>query len=127
MSHIFHAGDVGSDQVILMLETIAPVTAVRGNMDHGGLAATLPDRAVVTVSGAVFVVQHRPFRIVDDSLDQSSGVFVSGHTHRPEILRDGGRLFVNPGSAGRGLTDSLPTVGLVSVGEGPPTAEIVEL
>ncbi len=97
---IIHAGDIGDIAVIEGLRAIAPVTAVRGNIDSGGWARAIPETEVLEVEGKVFYVLHA---LDDLDLDpQASGfaVVVSGHSHCPKIERRGSVLFLNPGSAG---------------------------
>jgi putative phosphoesterase len=100
VDHLIHAGDVGRDGLLAELETIAPVTAVRGNVDRGPWAEALPTTAEIELGGAWFHVLH----VVDDlDLDPRGAGFdvvVFGHSHAPAIERRGGVLFVNPGSVG---------------------------
>ncbi len=104
VQHILHAGDIGPSQLILRLETIAPVTAVTGNTDHG-----LPYREteVVTLFGRKLLVHHivdphRPSDLLQARLAREQpDVVVFGHTHETHCERIGTTLFVNPGSAGR--------------------------
>ncbi len=100
VDHIIHAGDIGNPEVLVDLGGIAPVTAVRGNMDWEDWAGDLPKTAVVEIGGASIYVLHDL-----DLLDlipraASFDAVVFGHTHQPEIARSGGVLYLNPGSAG---------------------------
>lgn len=103
VSHIVHAGDIGGADVLAGLGRLAPVTAVRGNTDHGGFAWDLPQQAVVEVCGVrIFVTHDRGglLRSVGvDSLDVE--VVVTGHSHSPALDWSGGTLWLNPGAAGR--------------------------
>ena len=124
---IVHAGDVGDPGILDRLGRIAPVTAVRGNVDRGDLARRLPATAVATVDGVSIYVLH-----ILDELDLDPGtagvhVVVSGHTHEPLIHTRRGVLYVNPGSAGPRRFRLPVTVALLTVGEGAPRAEIVPL
>jgi len=100
VDHIVHAGDVGAGEVLERLWRIAPVTAVRGNVDRGAWADRLPVTAEVEISGAWFHVLH----VLEDlDLDPHAAGFdvvVYGHSHRPDCRNDDGVWFVNPGSAG---------------------------
>ncbi|MHC4492615.1 MAG: metallophosphoesterase family protein, partial [Planctomycetota bacterium] len=100
VERIVHAGDVGHAEILTELARLAPVTAVRGNMDHGPWADELPRTAEVEVRGRWLHALH----ILDDlDLDPATGGFaavVYGHSHRPSIERRRGVLYVNPGSAG---------------------------
>src|SRR5690606_24854869 len=97
---IVHAGDVGDAAILDALGAIAPVRAVRGNVDVGTWAASLPPIEVVEVAGQHLYVLHR---LEDLDLDPAAAGFAAviyGHSHRPSAERRGGVLFLNPGSAG---------------------------
>ncbi|HSO06955.1 MAG TPA: metallophosphoesterase family protein [Pelomicrobium sp.] len=97
---IVHAGDIGDPAVLEQLRAIAPVTAVRGNVDRGPWAETVRSTEVLQV-GAVFVyVLHNLDEIDLDPAAAGFQVVVSGHTHQPLIAERDGVLYVNPGSAG---------------------------
>ena len=124
---IIHAGDVGDPDILERLRRIAPVVAVRGNVDGGRWALTLPDSVVVELEGHAIYVRH----IVDEievvpSLVGISAV-VYGHSHKPSIDYRGGVLYLNPGSAGPRRFRLPVTVARMSVVDGQVTAEIVEL
>jgi uncharacterized protein len=91
---IIHAGDVGKPEVLDELRRIAPVIAVRGNVDHGAWTDALPE--IVTVEPGIFVLHDVK------SLPIPAGVraVVSGHSHKPLVEERGGVLYVNPGAAG---------------------------
>jgi len=95
---IIHAGDIGKPEVLDSLNTIAPVYAVRGNMD-GFWAHDLPEAEVVEIGDASLYVLHDVYRL---DLDPAAAGFVAvihGHTHAANIERLKGVLYVNPGSA----------------------------
>jgi len=97
---IVHAGDVGGGPILEGLESVAPVTAVRGNVDHDGRPASLPVFDVLDWDGATIYVLHD---IDDLDLDPSAAGFAAliyGHSHRPRVERRDGVLYINPGSAG---------------------------
>ncbi len=97
---ILHAGDMGSDDIIPTLERLAPVTAVRGNVDHGAWArAFAPDEAV-ELGGRSFFMLHDLDDLAFDPAEAGFDVVISGHTHRPKMETTDGVLFLNPGSAG---------------------------
>lgn len=104
VDHILHAGDIGRPQILLELESLAPVTAVSGNTDHG-LACR--ETEVVNVQGRKFLVHHivDPHRLTEVLARrlraERPDVVVFGHTHEPFCQTVDGVLFVNPGSAGR--------------------------
>ena len=97
---IIHAGDVGTPEVLDALRALAPVHAVRGNVDTGGWAARLPMTERVEVGGHLLYVLH-----IIDALDldpPSAGLaaVIYGHSHKPSIETRDGVLWLNPGSAG---------------------------
>ncbi len=97
---IVHAGDVGDPAILEHLERIAPVTAVRGNVDTGSWARVLPETAVLQAGEALIYVLHD---ILELDLDPAAAGFhavVYGHSHRPSQEVRGGVLFINPGSVG---------------------------
>jgi uncharacterized protein len=97
---IVHAGDVGDPTILEHLARIAPVTAVRGNVDAGGWAMTLPETAVLQVGAAFIYVLHDIAALDLDPTAAGFHAVVYGHSHRPsQEVRDG-VLFINPGSAG---------------------------
>ena len=97
---ILHAGDVGDRRVLESLEAVAPVRAVRGNMDWGPVSALLPETAAVNVGGHRLYVIHDLERLALDPAAAGFDAVISGHTHRPLVEWRGGVLYLNPGSAG---------------------------
>ncbi len=97
---IIHAGDVGGPEILTQLKTVAPVFAVRGNVDTQAWAKELPMTAIVEANGASFYVLHNLREL--DLKPETAGVraVVSGHTHQPEQFEREGVLYLNPGSAG---------------------------
>ena len=100
VEHIIHAGDIGGPDVIAGLRRIAPLTAIRGNIDHGGWASAYADQEVVTLAGRSIYVLHNLNDIDLDPVAAGFDVVVSGHSHRPKIETRCGVLYLNPGSAG---------------------------
>jgi len=98
--HIVHAGDIGRPEVISGLRKIAPVTAIRGNIDKGEWATHLPHTALVELGGRCIYVLHNLKELDLDPAATGIDVVVSGHSHRPKIETVGGVLYLNPGSAG---------------------------
>jgi putative phosphoesterase len=97
---IVHAGDIGSEEVLTALTSMAPTYAVRGNVDWGPWTRKLPINDVVEISGHFFYIIH-----ILDSIDldpEAAGidVVISGHSHQPDLFMNGNILFINPGSAG---------------------------
>ena len=99
--HIIHTGDVGALGIVDELSALAPVTAVRGNIDRGGgWAQKLPEDAVFEIAGISIYVLHDLAQL--DLKPKAAGfaVVVSGHSHVPKQERREGVLYFNPGSAG---------------------------
>jgi putative phosphoesterase len=100
VDHIIHAGDIGRPEVIEGLRSIAPTTAVRGNVDKGEWAAAYPHTEFVSLGGRSFYVLHNRDELDLDPAAAGIDVVVSGHSHQPKIETVGGVLYLNPGSAG---------------------------
>ena len=124
---IIHAGDIGSIQVIEELEPLAPVVAVRGNVDVLSWASGIPDTRVVEVGGALLYVLHDLEALDLDPGKAGMAAVVSGHTHHAVIEERGGVLYVNPGSAGPRRFHHPLSVALLRVVGGSVAAELVEL
>jgi putative phosphoesterase len=129
VERIVHAGDVGEGSVLDLLRSIAPVTAVRGNCDHGGEAALLPDTVNSKIAGIRFLVGHRQGSLLRTVDTRTAGVrvVVSGHSHKAHAEEVDGVLYVNPGTAGddrgRGLSVAIVEI----AADGRVTAEVVTL
>ena len=125
--HILHAGDVGDVEILEALQELAPVTAIRGNVDVSGACGELPATEMVELGGAVFYLVHSVRDL--DIKPQAAGVsvVVSGHSHKASVEMKGGVLYLNPGSAGPRRFALPVTVGLVTVSEGGVKARIVEI
>ena len=97
---IVHAGDVGKESVLHGLEAVAPVVAVRGNMDRERWAARLRYSETVEVGEVLLYVLHELAKL--DLKPAAAGIraIISGHTHQRELWERGGVVYVNPGSAG---------------------------
>lgn len=97
---IIHAGDVGKPEILAELRQLAPVVAVKGNIDQGAWSAELPASAIVEAGAARIYVIHD---IGDLDLDPAAAGFhivVSGHSHRPGRTEKAGVVYINPGSVG---------------------------
>jgi putative phosphoesterase len=99
-SSIVHAGDVGSFKVLEALRAIAPVSAVRGNVDLDPWASELPQTAVVEAGPFSLYVLHDVKQLKIDPAAHGYAAVISGHSHRPGEERRGGVLYLNPGAAG---------------------------
>ena len=99
--HIIHGGDIGDPEIITALRRIAPVTAIRGNVDTGEWATEFAETEFVRLAGRLFYVLHDLNTLQVDPVAQGIDVIVSGHSHVPKINTVDGLLYLNPGSAGR--------------------------
>ncbi len=97
---ILHAGDVGKADVFERLCLLAPMFAVRGNVDRGAWADILPETLTVTVCKIRIHLLHDLQALAVDSLEEQIDLIVSGHSHRPAIRETAGVIYLNPGSAG---------------------------
>jgi hypothetical protein len=97
---IIHAGDVGKPEILDQLRAIAPVVAVRGNIDTGDWALQLPLTAVVETEPVCIYVLHDVHELDLDPAAAGFGIVVSGHSHKACRHERSGVLYVNPGSAG---------------------------
>jgi putative phosphoesterase len=100
VDHIIHAGDIGRPDVISDLRRIAPVTAVRGNVDRDEWAAGYAQTELVKLGGRFVYVLHNRAELDVDPVAAGIDVVVSGHSHQPKIETVDGVVYLNPGSAG---------------------------
>lgn len=126
VDRIVHAGDVGRPEILESLGVIAPVTAVRGNVDHGAWAMELPLTERIAIGGVEILVLH-DLATLDRTEVDGARVIVSGHSHRPSIREQDGVLYLNPGAAGPRRFRLPVTLALLRVVRGAPSAEIVRL
>jgi hypothetical protein len=133
VDRILHLGDVGKIFILDELAKIAPVTAVRGNVDRDGPSANLPETEVVliddSVHGGIYIYMLHDLKTLH--LDPAAAKFAAvlhGHTHAPNHYTKHGVLYFNPGSCGPRRFELPVTVGLLSIRvDGEVTAEIVPL
>jgi uncharacterized protein len=125
--HILHAGDVGNVEILDALREIAPVTAIRGNVDVHGPCAELPATEAVELGGQLFYILHSAHDLDINPEAAGVAVVVSGHSHKPAIQTIKGVMYLNPGSAGPRRFRLPVTVALVTVGQSGVAARIVEL
>lgn len=124
---ILHAGDVGDLKILDALREIAPVTAIRGNIDVTGACSLLPATEAVELGGRLFYLVHSVRDLDLDPVAAEVDVVVSGHSHKPGIERKKGVMYLNPGSSGPRRFDLPVSVALVTVNEGGVKARIIEL
>lgn len=124
---IIHAGDVGRAEILDELNTLAPVVAVRGNVDTQPWAAQLPETAVTEAGSATIYVLHS---LADLDLNPAAAGFhivVSGHSHKPVRTERDGVLYINPGSAGPRRFNLPITLALLNVDSRPWTVDFIDL
>jgi hypothetical protein len=124
--HILHAGDVGDITILEALRQIAPVTAIRGNIDTHGPTAQLPATEAVELDGRLIYMVHSLADL--DLKPEAAGVAVviSGHSHKPKVESRKGVLYLNPGSAGPRRFQLPITVAHLYL-DATPRAEIIPL
>jgi len=127
VAHILHAGDVGADQVLKELRTIAPVTAVRGNVDREAWARAIPQTQVVEIEGVSIYILHILAELALKPEAAGFGVVVCGHSHQPSQSVKRGVLYFNPGSAGPRRFKLPVTVGKLVIENGSVRGDIVNL
>ena len=126
VEHILHAGDVGDIAILEKLREIAPVTAIRGNVDVSGPCADLPATDVVELGGKLFYVVHSVNDLDIDPVAAGVAMVVSGHSHKASVSVRKDVVFFNPGSAGPRRFSLPVTVGFVTVEDGVE-ASVMEL
>jgi len=124
---IVHAGDVGKAEILTRLKRIAPVFAVRGNVDTQDWARELPVTSVVEAGGANLYVLHNLSELDLNPKAAGFQAVISGHTDKAETRVKGGVLYLNPGSAGPRRFQLPVTLALVDVDANPWSVEIVPL
>jgi putative phosphoesterase len=124
---IVHAGDIGSADVLAGLNRIAPVTAIRGNVDRGDWASGLPMTDVLEAGGTFIYIVHNLAELDLDPVAAGFQAVVSGHSHMPALREKDGVLYVNPGSAGPRRFKLPIAVGRLNLTGGRLTAELIEL
>lgn len=127
VEHILHAGDVGAPQILDALARIAPLTAIRGNVDIEPWARKLPKTAVVELGGVTIYMLHDLGQL--DLKPEAAGMraVVYGHSHQPKMEERNGVLYFNPGSAGPRRFSLPVNVGKLNVGRGGVRGELIEL
>jgi putative phosphoesterase len=127
VDRIIHAGDIEDPQALQLLGGLAPVTAVRGNCDHGAWVCKLPDHETIMVEGFAIHVLHDLGNLTIDPKADGIAAVICGHTHRPQNQVRGGILYFNPGSAGPHRQGDPVSFGKLRVGPNGVTGEIILL
>jgi uncharacterized protein len=118
VEHILHAGDVGDPQILEQLEKIAPVTAIRGNVDRAGKCAELPAFELVELGGVSIYMLHDRHELDLDPETAGIAAVISGHSHQPEIEWRKGVLYFNPGSVGPRRFSLPVSLGFLNIEDG---------
>ena len=124
---IIHAGDVGKPEIVDALKTLAPVVAVRGNIDRGAWAAALPTTAVAEAGPAIIYVLHDIDELDLDPAAVGFHIVVSGHSHKPSRTERAGVLYLNPGSAGPRRFKLPVTIARLDLGQKPWKVDFIDL
>src|SRR5262249_9921073 len=120
---IIHAGDVGNPAILVELRKIAPVVAVRGNVDRDAWAHCLPQTNTIDVGGIRLYILHILDELALDPAAAGIHAVISGHTHQPKMETKNGVLYFNPGSAGPRRFTLPVTIGRLIVADGEATGE----
>ena len=126
-AHILHAGDVGTPEILAELGAIAPVTAVRGNVDSGAWAMALPETEVVEFSGVSIYMLHDRKHLDLNPRAAGFAAVISGHTHQPKSEIVDGVLYLNPGSAGPRRFRLPTTVAILTLDHGRLFSKILDI
>jgi putative phosphoesterase len=124
---IIHAGDVGKPEIIDSLQEIAPVVAVRGNVDTESWASALPETEVVTTGAATIYVLHDVHALDLNPAAAGFHIVVSGHSHKPARTESGGILYINPGSAGPRRFQLPVTIARLDLAQKPWNVDFINL
>ena len=128
VSRILHLGDVGKISILDDLRKVAPVTAIRGNVDREGPCGELPETEVVLIAKRYVYMLHDLNTL---HLDPAAGRFAAvlyGHTHIPSITHKRGVLYFNPGSCGPRRFNLPVTLGMLTLDQhGEFEAQVVYL
>lgn len=128
VDRILHLGDVGDPQILKELSKIAPVTAIRGNVDRSGPCSKLPETEVLLLEGLYIYMLHDLKELHIDPAAAKFAAVLSGHTHKARIERRKGVLYFNPGSCGPRRFELPVTLGLLTLKEDSELeAEVVTL
>jgi hypothetical protein len=124
---IIHAGDVGTPAILEQLRTIAPVVAVRGNIDKDRWASVLPMTEVVEAGTALLYVLHDIQQLDLDPAVSGFDIVVSGHSHKPGRTERSDVLYLNPGSAGPRRLQLPITIARLDLGRSPWDVEFIDV
>jgi putative phosphoesterase len=124
---IIHAGDLGDPEILAALKTLAPVFAVRGNVDTEEWALALPETEVIETQAATIYVLHDVHALDLNPVAAGFHIVVSGHSHKPARTEHDGVLFLNPGSAGPRRFHLPVTIARLDLGRRPFRVDFIDL
>jgi putative phosphoesterase len=127
VDRILHLGDVGKPSILKDLEQIAPVTAIRGNVDTHGPCSLLPATEAIELAGCLIYIVHSLDDLDLNPQAAGIGVVLYGHSHKPSTDLRHGVLYLNPGSAGPRRFNLPITYALLRIENSQPQAEILPL
>jgi putative phosphoesterase len=125
--HIIHAGDIGAPEIVPALERVAPVTAIRGNVDTHTWARRFPETEVVELGGIHIYIVHDVNALDLDPKAAGFAAVISGHSHQPNQQMRDGILYFNPGSAGPRRFKLPVSVGRLRIDRGQIQAEVLQI
>jgi putative phosphoesterase len=125
--HIIHAGDIGAPEIVAELEKIAPVTAIRGNVDTQEWARRFAEIEVVELAGLYLYVIHDANALDLNPKAAGFAAVISGHSHKPKQEVKDGVLYFNPGSAGPRRFTLPISVGRLTMDGGHLNGEILQI
>ena len=125
--HILHSGDIGDPAILERLREIAPVTAIRGNVDVSGPCSLLPETELIELASRGIYILHDIHALDLDPLAAGIAVVVCGHSHHPAIRWHKGILYFNPGSAGPRRFSTPVSLGFLSLTESAIEPRLIDL
>jgi len=124
---IIHAGDIGDPKIIEALEKMAPTRAIKGNMDMGKWTRQLRQNETIKINRQRLYVIHDIHQLDIKTESDIYQAVIYGHTHRPQLEKQGGVLFINPGSAVQPRFGYPPSVALLEIKDDAMSARLVDL
>ncbi len=125
--YILHAGDVGDAAILDRLRDLAPVTAIRGNVDAASPCSQLPETELIQLADRSIYMLHDRQVLGLDPVSAGIAVVVSGHSHHPTIQWHKGVLYFNPGSAGPRRFSTPVSLGFLTITDSAIEPRLVDL
>ncbi len=124
---IFHAGDIGCLEIIEKLSSIAPVTAIKGNIDKDEWASDFPDSEAIEIGGKFIYMLHNLRDLDIDPVAAGFDIIISGHSHKSDIEHKDEIIYLNPGSAGPRRFKLPITLAKIEISDDNISTEIIEI